>query len=347
MTTDTTGRHTPTTPEHPRDWVRVLARYRDPHHGRSLFELAVSVGPLLALWAAALAVLPVSGWLALGLSVVNALFLVRVFMIQHDCGHGAFFRPRAVNDWVGRALGVLTCTPYDVWRRKHAIHHATAGNLDARGTGDIPTLTVEEYRAMRWPMRLAYRLYRNPLVVFGLAPTYVFVFQNRLPFGVMRDGWRVWVSAMATNAALAVAVTGIVWLGGWAALWLVFVPTLLVAASIGIWLFYIQHQFEHTHWDRGEDWQLHESALHGASHYDLPAVLRWFTANIGIHHVHHLYARIPFYRLTEVLRDHPPLAEAQRVTLRESLHCARLHLWDEGRQRLLSFAEARHVAPAA
>lgn len=324
-----------------RNWVQTLAQYREPSYGRSVFELAVSLAPFIVLWAIAWWALSVSPWLAAGIAMLNGAFLVRLFAIQHDCGHGSFFASRAVSDWVGRTLGVLTLTPYDVWRRTHSVHHASSGNLDKRGLGDVDTLTVAEYRSLSRFGRLRYRLYRHPLVLFGLGPSYLFIFQNRVPLGLMRSGWRYWTSAMGTNAALAVALAAILYFGGPAPVLLIFLPTTLVAASIGMWLFYVQHQFEETHWDAEPDWRLHDAALHGSSHYVLPPVLRWFTANIGIHHVHHLYSRIPFYRLTEVLRDHAALAESQRMTLRESLACVKLHLWDEERRRLLSFAEAR------
>ncbi len=327
----------------PKDWVRILAAYRDPDPLRSTYELLVSVIPFLGLWAVAWWAVSVSGWLALAIAVLNAGFLVRLFMIQHDCGHGGYFRSRAIADWAGRAIGVLTLTPYDVWRRTHAIHHSSAGNLDHRGVGDIHTMTVREYRALSPLGRFGYRLYRNPITLFVLGPIYIFLFQNRLPVGLMRGGAQYWVSAMGTNAAIAAIIAVILYFGGIKVLALIFLPTVVVAASAGVWLFFVQHQFEETHWDKGDEWQLHDAALHGSSHYVLPPVLRWFTGNIGIHHVHHLYSRIPFYRLPEVLRDHKVLATANRLTLRESLSCARLHLWDEERRRLLSFAEARKL----
>ncbi|MBA3323805.1 MAG: fatty acid desaturase [Rhodobacteraceae bacterium] len=330
-----------------RDWVGVLARYRDPSHRRSLFELAVSLAPFIALWALAWWALAFSYWLAAGLALLNGAFLVRLFALQHDCGHSALFRNRALGDWIGRGLGVLTLTPYDVWRRTHSEHHSAAGNLDKRGIGDIDTLTVAEYRARTRFGRLRYRLYRNPIVLFGLAPTWLFVVQNRLPFGLMRAGWRYWTSAMGTNAAIVLALGAIGYFGGLTPLVLIFLPTTLFAASIGMWLFYVQHQFEATQWDADETWQLHDAALHGSSHYDLPPVLRWMTANIGVHHVHHLYSRIPFYRLPEVLRDHAELADAQRLTLWQSFASLRLHLWCEKRRRLLSFSEARALYEAA
>jgi omega-6 fatty acid desaturase (delta-12 desaturase) len=273
--------------------------------------------------------------------VPAAGFLVRLFLIQHDCGHGSFFRHRLANDWVGRAIGVFTLTPYDMWRREHAIHHATAGNLDRRGMGDIRTLTVSEYLALPFLGRLRYRAYRNPFVMFALGPTFVFVLAQRLPIGSMTVGWRPWVSTMATNAAIALIVVGMMWLVGIGPFLIVHVPIMLLAATIGVWLFYVQHQFDDAVWARGASWDIHEAALHGSSYYDLPAVLRWFTANIGIHHIHHLCSRIPFYRLRQVLRDHPELGKVGRVTFWKSLRSVRLALWDEYRQRMVSFREMR------
>lgn len=295
----------------------------------------------MALWGLAWWSVETSYLLAAALAALNAAFLARLFMIQHDCGHASFFRNRTLSDWVGRAIGVLTLTPYDVWRRTHAVHHAAAGNLEKRGMGDVLTLTVAEYRNRSWLGRLLYRLYRHPLVLFGLGPFYIFFLQNRLPVGLMRAGPRYWISAMGTNAAIAAALVTIGYFGGVAVLLAVFFPMTLLAASIGVWMFYVQHQFEETSWDHEPDWQLHDAALHGSSHYVLPGVLRWLTANIGVHHVHHLQSRVPFYRLPEILRDHPELAEAQRLTLRESLDGVRRQLWDEKSRRLVSFAEAR------
>ncbi len=339
ITQDPTGH----SPEDAKRWVQILAKYREPNLKRSLFEIAVTIGPLLAIWALAWAALSVSWALALGLALLNSLFLVRSFMIQHDCGHGAFFANRTASDWVGRTLGVLTATPYDVWRRTHSVHHATAGNLGKRGMGDVDTLTVAEYRARSAWGRLKYRMYRNPIVLFGLGPSYLFLLQNRLPVGLFHAGARYWISAMGTNLSIIVVLLTVAWFGGLAPIVLIYLPTVIGAASIGVWLFFVQHQFEETHWDQDKDWQLHEAALLGSSHYELPGVLRWFSANIGVHHVHHLYSRIPYYRLTEVLRDHRALAESQRMTIRESLRCVRFHLWDETQRRLLSFRAAREL----
>ena len=329
-----------------REWVQVLSKYREPSTRRSILELAVTLVPFVLLWALAWISLSVSYGLAFGIAVLNAAFLVRIFAIQHDCSHASYFHNRKISNWVGRGLGVLTLTPFDVWQRTHSIHHSHHGNLDHRGIGDVLTLTVEEYRA-RTPLgRLLYRMYRNPLVLFVLGPSYLFILQNRLPFGLMNSGWRYWTSAMGTNAMIAIALGLIIWLGGLMPVVLIFLPTSVIAGTIGVWLFYVQHQFEQTHWAKTEDWQIHEAALTGSSYYVLPRPLRWLTANIGIHHVHHLYSRIPFYRLTEVLRDHAVLDETQRLTIRQSLRSVRLHLWDEKGRRLLSFREERAMKVA-
>jgi omega-6 fatty acid desaturase (delta-12 desaturase) len=333
-----------TTQMAPRDWVQVLAKYREPNTIRSAYELGASVVPFLALWGLACWVAQVSYLGALAISIVNAGFLLRLFCIQHDCGHGSFFGNRTVSDWVGRVLGVATLTPYAVWRRSHSIHHSHAGDLGHRGIGDVMTLTVDEYQKLSVLRKLQYRVYRHPVVLFGLGPAYIFMLQNRLPVGLMDQGRKYWVSAMGTNLAIAAVLGLIVYFGGLTALLLVFLPTTMIAASIGMWLFFIQHQFEDTHWDHAPDWQLHEAALHGSSHFDLPPILRWFTANIGIHHVHHLYSRIPFYRLPEVLRDHEELVDCGRMTLMQSFKCVGLDLWDEQNRKLVSFANVGQVA---
>jgi omega-6 fatty acid desaturase (delta-12 desaturase) len=334
---------TPSTPALPeaQRLPGVLARYRDPKLAWSLTEIAVTFAPLAALWAAMWALMHVSYWLTLALALPAAGFLVRLFLIQHDCVHGSFFRHRALNDWVGRVFGVVTLTPYDYWKRTHAAHHATAGNLDRRGLGDIVTLTVGEYLALSWRKRFRYRLYRNPVVMFGLGPTYLFLLQHRAPLGLMGAGWRPWLSTMSTNLGAAALVALLMWLIGPAPFLLIHGPIFVLAATIGVWLFYVQHQFENTRWAHEAQWSLPEAALHGSSYYDLPLVLRWFSANIGIHHVHHLSSRIPFYRLREVLRDYPELGAISRLTLWQSLRCVNYTLWDEDAQRLISFGALR------
>jgi omega-6 fatty acid desaturase (delta-12 desaturase) len=324
-----------------RGWTQILARYRQPNSVRSIIELVITAGPLVLLWVSMWTILDLGYWVCLVLAVPAAGFLVRLFMIQHDCGHGAFFHNRLANDLVGRVIGVLTLTPYYYWRRTHAIHHSTSGNLDRRGIGDVDTLTVHEYLALsRW-RRLCYRVYRHPIIMFGLGPAFLFIVQHRLPFGLMRAGWQPWLSAMGTNVAIATLVAIMIWLVGVIPFLIVHLPIMLLAASIGVWLFYVQHQFEDTAWVRDSVWKLHEVALHGSSYYELPCVLRWFTANIGVHHVHHLCSRIPYYRLPLVLRDYPKLGAIGRLTLGQSFRCVRLVLWDEDQQRLISFHEVR------
>ena len=322
--------------------IPALARYREPSHSRSILEIAVTLVPFVALWALAWAAVHFGYWeLSFLLGVPAAGFLVRLFMIQHDCGHGSFFRYRLVNDWVGRCLGVLTLTPYDDWRRAHAIHHANSGHLDRRGVGDIDTLTVREFQALAVCGRLRYRLYRHPLVMFGLGAAYQFLLRHRFPIGSIRGNWRAWISAMATNLAIAVAATALIWFIGIGPFLLVHLPIALLAGSVGVWLFYVQHQFEETFWAHGREWNFHEASLRGSSHYDLPRILRWFTANIGVHHVHHLCSRIPYYRLPQTLRDNPDLCGVSRLTLFQSFRCVRLVLWDESRRRLVSFRDVR------
>lgn len=328
-------------PLHPRSWTARLARYRQPNGARSIVELAITAVPFAIIWVMMSAVLGAGYMIGLLLAVPAAGFLVRLFMIQHDCGHGSFFRSRLANDWVGRVIGVLTLTPYDFWRHSHALHHAASGNLDYRGLGDVDTLTVHEFLALSKWRRLLYRLYRHPIVMFGIGPAYLFVLRHRLPAGLMRSRWQFWLSAMATNLAIGVLAATAIALVGLGPFLLVQLPITVLAGSIGVWLFYVQHQFEYTYWARDEIWNFHEAALHGSSHYDLPGVLRWFTANIGVHHVHHLCSRIPYYRLPCVLRDYPELAAVGRLTLLQSLRCVRVVLWDETRQRLISFREMR------
>jgi omega-6 fatty acid desaturase (delta-12 desaturase) len=329
-----------------RAWTGILARYREPSTSRSFFEIFVTVVPFLALWTLCAVAVTNGYWWGLLLTIPAAAFLVRLFILQHDCGHGSLFSQRSLNDWTGRIIGVFTVTPYDYWRRTHAVHHATAGNLDQRGIGDVDTLTVREYRALSWSGRARYWLYRHPVVMFGLGPAWLFICQYRLPFGLMRAGFQPWVSTIATNIGIALPAIGLIWLMGLIPFLMVQLPITLMAATAGVWLFYVQHQFEETHWSGSEEWTFQHAALHGSSHYDLPAVLQWFSGNIGIHHVHHLSSKIPFYRLPQILRDYPELRDLGRITFLESLKCVKLVLWDEESKRLVSFREARSAALA-
>jgi len=325
---------------HPRTLMRDLQAFRDPQPLRSSWELAVTLLPFLALFALMLVAVKAGYLAALVVAPLAGLFLLRLFIIQHDCGHGAFLRRRGSNDWIGRALGVLTLTPYDCWRRSHALHHAATGNLDARGVGDVDLLTVREYRERTWLQRLLYRLYRHPLVLLGLGPAYLFLLRHRLPIGLMQEGAIYWFSAIATNLVTVLVLAIPLYFAGAGVTALVFFPVLLSAASLGVWLFYVQHQFAEAHWDRADDWSFHDAALLGSSYLDLPPVLAWFTGNIGIHHVHHLASRIPFYRLPEVLEKYPSLRELNRFTAVQACGTLSLTLWDEEQRSMVSFRDA-------
>ena len=327
--------------------VRELAAYRDPDLGRSLKELLVTLGPFVGLMAAMFAAVAKGWWVALFLALPAGGLLLRLFLIQHDCGHGAFLARRSANDWLGRCLGVMTFTPYACWRRAHALHHATTGSLERRGSGDVDTLTVKEYEALgRWG-KIGYRTYRHPLVLFGVGPTYLFLIRHRLPIGLMRAGASYWMSALGTNAMIGLIALGLIGQVGLVAYLAVHLPVVLIAASIGVSLFYIQHQFERTHWAEEHEWSFHEAALYGSSNLQLPPPFRWFTANVGMHHVHHLASRIPFYRLPEVLKNQPRLSLVNRIGWKDVRQAIRLALWDEDRRLLVSFAGARSDASSA
>jgi acyl-lipid omega-6 desaturase (Delta-12 desaturase) len=323
----------------PSVWPKRLAPYRTADDRRAFGELAITAGLFVALWIAMLAALQVSILIVFLLAIPAAGLMVRLFMIQHDCGHGALFSSRTTNDAVGRVIGVFTLTPYDLWKNFHAEHHAGSGNLDRRGIGDIDTITVAEYRSRTPLQRLAYRLYRHPAVMFGIGPSYLFIFKQRLPFGAM-DEAKAWISTQGTNVAALALAAAVIYAVGLQAFLVIHVPIVVIAASIGVWLFYVQHQFEHTYWERNPDWSHPEAALHGSSFYDLPKPLMWMSGNIGLHHVHHLSSRIPFHRLPKVVEDYPELRQISRITFWQSLKCVRLTLWDEQRKKLVTFREA-------
>ena len=324
-----------------------VGRYARPHRGRSLLDLATSVVPYLGLSVLMYFALDVSYLLALVIAVPTAGFLVRTYIVFHDCGHGSFMRSRRANAWIGASCGLLVFTPFQSWRHEHAVHHATAGDLDRRGVGDVHTLTVAEYRALPWLGRLKYRLFRNPLVMFGLGPIYAMILSPRWPSPDARK--RIRRSIIATDIALAVLIAGLCLLMGWREYLLVQVPTVWLAGAVGVWLFYVQHQFEDTYWQTSEGWAYSDAALRGSSYLKLPKVLQFFTGNIGLHHVHHLSTRIPNYNLQRAHDENPIFRDVPTLSLWDGIRAVRLKLWDEDRERLVTFAQARapHASAAA
>ena len=332
-------------------WAARLARYKGPELRRSVWQLASAAALFAAVWALMYLSLGIGYWLTLLLAIPAGFFMIRLFIIQHDCGHGAFFRSTRAADIVGSVLGVLTLTPYHYWKKTHALHHATSGNLEHRGFGDIDTLTVDEYLALsRWG-RFKYRVYRHPVVLFGVGAILHFFVRHRLPTIVPREWTRERRSILWTDVGL---VAGIVLMGtlvGFRALVLVQLPVTLLSCIVGVWLFYVQHQFEPTYWEHDERWHYDSAALQGSSYYRLPRLLQWATGNIGLHHIHHLHPRIPNYRLQQALDEHPELREVPTLTLWQSLRCVRLTLWDERQRKLVPFRALRGrrspAAPAA
>jgi omega-6 fatty acid desaturase (delta-12 desaturase) len=321
------------------DWHALVAPYKDPVAWRSWLQLGTTAVPLAVLWVGMLWSLRVGYWLTLLGAVPAALLIVRLFMFQHDCGHGAFFRSRRLNGLVGSILGVITLVPYAYWRKTHAIHHAGSGNLDHRGFGDIDTLTLREYLALSRGKRFLYRLYRNPLVLLLVGPAYQFIVKHRLPLDTPRAWRREWASVHRTNLALVGLLILVSLTIGMGRFLLVQLPITLIAGSIGVYLFYVQHQYEDTYWRYRESWNYYEAGLEGSSHLVLPRVLQWFTANIGLHHIHHLCSQIPNYRLQRCYDENPVLHGVTRLTLRESVKTLGMTLWDEDERRLIGFRD--------
>jgi len=320
-------------------WREALAPYARPHLGRSLLGIATSLVPYLVLLVLMYLALDISYLLVLALAIPAAGFQLRTFIAFHDCAHGSFLPSKRANAWLGAALGLIVYTPFASWRHNHAIHHASSGDLDRRGTGDVHTLTVAEYRASPWRTRLAYRLFRNPLVMFGVGPIYAMVLQPRLVPRAARP--RIQRSVIATDIVLAVALGALCWLVGWREALLVQMPVLALAGAAGVWLFYVQHQFEDTYWQSGGEWSYAEAALRGSSYLKLPKVLQFFSGNIGLHHVHHLSAKVPNYNLQRAHDQNPIFHGVPTLSLWDGLRAVRLKLWDERQGRLVTFAEAR------
>jgi omega-6 fatty acid desaturase (delta-12 desaturase) len=321
-----------------------VARHERPSLPHSLLDLATSVLPYLALTAAMYLCLDISVWLALVLAIPAAGFLLRTFIVFHDCAHGSFLPSKRANLWVGRLTGLLVFQPFGNWRHNHAVHHGTAGDLDRRGTGDVPTLTVQEYLARPWKARLGYRLFRNPAVMFGIGPIWSLMIGPRIWSSGMRARQRH--SVIATNLALAGLLGAIVWLLGLEAWLLVQMPIAVLAGTVGVFLFYVQHQFEDAYWESSEHWDYADAALQGSSYLKLPKLLQFFSGNIGLHHVHHLSAKIPNYNLQSAHDENPIFHGVPVLSVLDGLRSIRLKVIDPASGRLLTWREVRALRPA-
>jgi acyl-lipid omega-6 desaturase (Delta-12 desaturase) len=320
----------------------VTRGYRGGSMRESLVQLAGTLASWFAFYLLGLYLLEHGSWFALPCALGVAAFTLRLFMIQHDCGHHSFFASRALNEWVGFGLGIISATPHRAWYRCHALHHAGSGNLGRRGIGDIRTLTIEEYLALSGLERFVYRTYRHPLVLFGIGPILLFGVRQRFAYYLAKDWQRERRSVYATNLCLLSWAAGVRTLSSAPSSWLLafHVGAMAMAASAGVWLFYVQHQFAEAYWETKDRWSAADAALLGSSHYELPRALRWLTANIGLHHLHHLDSKIPNYRLERCLRDNRELQSRGRLTLSSSLACMDLKLWDAGGKLMVSFEQA-------
>ncbi|HYH52596.1 MAG TPA: fatty acid desaturase [Solirubrobacterales bacterium] len=342
MTTATIATPAPTAAEQGTDrvyWREAVAGYERPSLRRSLVDLATSVVPYLALTVAMYLSLQVSVWITLALAVPAAGFLLRTFIVFHDCAHGSFLPNRRANLWVGRFAGLLVFQPFANWRHNHAVHHGSSGDLDRRGTGDVPTLTVDEYLARPWKSRLGYRLFRSPVVMFGIGPIWSLMIGPRLWSSGMRPRQRH--SVILTNIVLAVVIGAIISVAGVEAWLLVQMPTAIIAGTLGVFMFYVQHQFEDAYWETSEQWSYADAALQGSSYLKLPKILQFFTGNIGLHHVHHLSAKIPNYNLQRAHDESPIFADVPVLTVADGLRAVRLKVIDPEAGRLLTWREVK------
>ncbi|MDD5276188.1 MAG: fatty acid desaturase [Methylovulum sp.] len=323
--------------------IQAVAKYAQPDYQKAYWQLSNTIIPYLGLWV--LMIYFVSQgypyWLTLLLAVPAGGLLVRIFIFFHDCTHGAFFPSRKANRILGYITGILVFTPFEDWQRTHVIHHSASGDLDRRGTGDVWTLTVEEYLAASRFKRLIYRLFRNPLVLFSIVPLFLFLLVNR--FSSQGAGKRERRSVIVTNASLATLIIAMSLAFGWQNYLLVQLPVLWIAATTGMWMFYVQHQYEGVYWTRHESWDLTRSGLEGSSYYKLPKVLQWLVGNIGLHHIHHVRANIPNYNLQRCYNEVPALQAVIPLTIRKSFKSLWLNLWDEQRQKLVSFRAIKRL----
>lgn len=324
----------------PEGWRKIVMKYQRPSLARGAWQLVNSIGGYAATWAIIYWSLSISLWLTAALAILAGGFLVRVFIIFHDCGHGSFFKSRAANDVVGFLTGVMTFTPYYLWRQEHALHHASAADLDRRGVGDVPTMTVDEYlAASRWK-KLGYRLVRNPVVLFGIGPLVMFLLKHRVPLSTVTAA-RERHSVQWTNLAVLGMIIGMSSVFGLLPYLAIQIGIMAVAGTVGTWLFYVQHQFEGVYWEREKEWDFLDAALKGSSFYKLPRVLQWFSGNIGFHHIHHLSPRIPNYNLERCHNAEPLFQAVPPISFLSSLKSMDFRLWDERGRRLVGFSHLR------
>lgn len=318
-----------------------VAPFAQPNSKSSIRQLFNTILPFIFLWLLAYKSLSISIWLTLLLTIVASGFIIRIFIIFHDCTHYSFFKSNRANRIVGTITGIITLFAYEKWKRNHAIHHATSSNLDKRGTGDVWVMTVDEYIDASFWQRLAYRLYRNPIVMFGLGPLYLFLISNR--FNRKGAHLRERMNTYLINVSIVLIYGTIIWLIGWKAFLIIQIPMLFISGSLGIWLFYVQHQFEDSYFEEEKEWDFVKAAVDGSSYYKLPKVLQWITGNIGYHHVHHLSPRVPNYHLEEAHESTPPLQKATTITLATSLTSIRFRLYDEKTRSFISFRELKSL----
>jgi len=328
-----------TTETTPQSWQAIVSKYNKPRLSRSIWQLINSLGAYILLWVIMVQTLKVSFWITLPLIILASGLLVRVFIIFHDCGHGSFFQSKKLNTVVGKICGIMAFTPYVGWTDNHRIHHQTVGNLDKRGVGDVWTLTVKEYQEMKPGKRFIYRLFRHPIMMLFIGGPIWMVFASR--FSTRDQSWKQRLDVYITNLIIAVLAIGASMLIGWREFLIIQAPVIYLATIAGIYLFYLQHQYDDVYWCRNEEWDYKKMAMDGSSFFNLPVILRWFSGNIGYHHIHHLGPTIPNYNLVKCHKQNPSLQNVKSISLFQSFHSLKLRLWDEAGQKIITFREMK------
>jgi acyl-lipid omega-6 desaturase (Delta-12 desaturase) len=327
------------------EWIEIVAKYQKPDFAKAIWQVINTGIPFIFLWAAMYYAYQYSYWAMLPIAMISSGFFVRLFIIQHDCGHNSFFPSKKANNILGSLLGAITLTPYVYWRKMHAIHHAGSGNLDFRGIGDIEVLTIEEYQAKDWKGKLLYRFYRHPFVMFVLGPPFVFFILQRIPVKTKKSWKRERSSVHFTNVSIVIMVLLLSWLMGLSNFLPIWLTMMFLSTMAGVWLFYVQHQFEDTYWRRKSNWDYKLAALEGSSFYKLPKILQWFSGNIGYHHIHHLAPGIPNYMLEKAHKENKLFQDVKTFTILSSLKTMFLNLWDEENGKLVPFSYLKKMNP--